>query len=154
LGAEALRFGPGHVVIVQDLPERGAAVFREEVPAGRTAVFAYLLAGESILFDEIRRPAALGTNGIGGEARHDDEKMEESKSRRAYFLCSDIDPLFAAMAEKERRHASFHGPDSSRKESGFRGCLCMMTLSYYHVFPLMFSPRAGGFALTRRPDFF
>jgi hypothetical protein len=83
--AETFRLGPGHVVIVQDLPERGATVFREEVSAGRTAIFAYFLAGKSVLFDEIRGASALGANWIGGKARHGDKKMERAKSRRAYF---------------------------------------------------------------------
>jgi hypothetical protein len=74
--AETLRFGPGYVVIMQYLPERGATVFREEVSAGLTAIFAYLLAGKSIFFDEIRRPAAFGADWICGKARHGDGKVE------------------------------------------------------------------------------
>jgi hypothetical protein len=74
--AETFRLGPGDVVIVQDLPERGATVFRKEVSAGRTAIFSYLLAGKRIFLNEIRRAAAFGTDWIGGKARHGDEKVE------------------------------------------------------------------------------
>lgn len=74
--AETRRFGRGFVGIMEDLPECGATVFNDEMPAGLAAIFANVPAGKGVFVLQVEFSAALGANRVSNKTCHGDRESK------------------------------------------------------------------------------